>query len=341
MEPQEYADLTVEQLAVMLADVGMHVLKKLKHAEAVRRLQLRLLVDPRHFAILEEVPPGPGRVGAVFARLPARLISEHAGVLSWLPPTTTYEKYDDRGVRMGGYSMQRDDVYTSQLYEMMANPGEFDDLLLTLVPLGTYKPGEVWLGLGLNQMFDDGGAFSMVVPKVVRDAYKHAEFVMATYSAAVKAGETKEAAMAAATAGTLPFEPMWFEDVGRRGHSYPRLVFVMPNGDIWSTPPYGLLHSEPIPLQINGVSVAEYRTLADIFTLMPNDGFGTDVETFLVGLGAKIGRLPYKPKEKYLSLVTNLREIIDRVGLPGIQELFATRAGQKPAYKRAPTPRSF
>jgi len=289
MEASDYDSLSLLDLKALMKMVGLQVPVSIGHAEAVQRLRLRFLVDPYHFGALRTPMMGPGRLEAIFRGLPTRPGDLHDA--KGLPGIET-------------------EVFASQLYQMMADPTSFDDLLLTLVPLGTYKAEDVWMSLIENgTLFPNATAFTPKATPDVKAAYKQAMAIVASYNRAVKQGLSMEEAIAIKTAA-LPFEATWVQDTGLRGQSYARLMFTMPDGSIWSTPPFGLLFDDPVLLMVQGVNIAELITIADVFEMADARG---GIEEILLGRFATFTYLPRKPKDHYLTQCTNLRETVDRL----------------------------
>jgi len=311
METLDFTTVTDAELAEFLTLVGMTVPKKIKREEMILRLKLRILTDPRHEIAMANPIPAVTRVEGVL-----RALNRPFGAI-----------YDAKGLRIarpGEMLPYREPVRASQLYEAMLHPDSFDDTLLTLVPPGTYKVDEVWDSLLPG---DGRHAFSLFVPPDVRAAYKIVQRKMKKYNEAIEEGLDIAAAIATATKGpyvlpkdTPDYEVTWMEDTGRSGTSYDRLMFTLPNGDIWTAPPFGLLYHEPVPLRINGVMLEEFVQILDIYGLRGSDMIDEDsegevIKRALLAEGAVFTHPPRKPKEFYVSMITNLREIIDRVGM--------------------------
>jgi len=326
METLNFAQYTDRELTEMMREAGMVVPRKLGREEMILRLKLRILVDRRHFEALEfERTHGAlGNVKLVLAVLDAQ-------------PGDRYrdkgggDRYNDKGVQIG---FGEGAFPASELYRLMLEPQSFDDLLLTLVPPGTYKVGQVFGGLinAPSARYIDRG-FSLRVPKDVLQAYRKGGWEMVSiFNETIKSGNSVAKAIDNANgmfAGDpLPFEATWVEDVGLSGRDYPRIMMTFPaadaaaiargGGDIWGTPPFGLRSDDPIPLLINGVTMTEYIELMDMFHVRTSDRLDDhhgNVVAFMTELGAVFAKVPHKPKERYLSMITNLREILDRVGM--------------------------
>jgi len=317
METLDFDSLTITELRELMALVHLNVPKTIGRADAILRLKLRLLIDSRHPRALNSPVEGPGRVRAVLQAL----------------RTLEGAQYDTLGVPADSAAEACRGSRASQHYTMMVEPESFDDTLLTLVPQGTYNPHQVWFGLFPEPPFYRSlHAFSLEpVPDVVAAA-KVAFRMMRQYHHELKQGRSVVEAIELVTAAITqpPFEPTWVEDVGLSGTSYARLMVTMPNGDIWSTVPFGLSFPNLVPLRVNDVSMPEYIELMDILKLNWEDdleGLGKrNALDLLLRLGANFYMAPHRTHNHHLARITNLREIIDQHGMQGLQ-LQARAAG--------------
>jgi len=260
METLNFDFLQTAALKGMASNLHMIILRDVDRAELIRRLKIRILADPAHFEAFRRlkgflpISEGVGRLREVVAHLTARVKMNETYDAKGLPSTPAYYPPAINPSYVG--------IRSSKLFELMLNPTSFDDTLLTLVEPNTYEAREIWGSLfempSSREDFDYGFTIHMALGGASRSVGREAITMMDQYVAAIKSGMTAEAAIASIPVPKL-FEATWVEDIGRSGTAYTRLMLTLPNGDVWSTPPFGLRYGvvesydDLIAVQIGGV----------------------------------------------------------------------------------------
>jgi len=304
----DFTTVTDAQLKQLLKDVGTPAPRPFTREAAILRLQMRFLMDPNHFDAVV-----PGAVGSDLIAVFARLNTLPGAIYSNIGKLTNYMQVNGR--------YPSTNVYSSQLYDMMANPTAFDDSLLALVPPGTYSANEVWAGIFAEEVFPVEYAFDIRTLPGVMTAYFAARRAVQTYHRTIKEGGSFE--NATDTKGSPFLDPMWVEDVGLSGTSYVRLMFTMPSrdgtaegGDIWSTPPFGLAETEPVPMLINRVTIPEFGALVQGLNILKHTDRLASSHPGLPGFFKSQGAVFVPNSGTSLSEIANLRELIDQIGIP-------------------------
>jgi len=234
--------LTQEEAITALGRLGRRGVAKLSREAAINQLRICILTRQGY----------PGIRIRRTERTPRAFFDYVIGVFA--DPHTAYTAL---GLPVRNVWKTRSGETVQTLYSLMLHPTAFQDLLLTLVPMMSYRADVILQTL-----------LASAAPEIVvglEDLVRAPPDVLTAFDMLQQMAVDHFAGAAVTIPENPPYTYEWVIDVGRSGTEYPRLMFTMPNGDIWSTGPFGMIAPVPIPLFISGLSMADLRAIAELF----------------------------------------------------------------------------
>jgi len=257
MDHLNFDAIETKDIIDALIQLGRTGVAKLARSDAIQQLRIAILAHPDHFR----------EMGLIQQRRPWTLADlQHA-----------VTRLDRRPINAVGIQTRRRPplIAPFTMMGMLLDPTGFDDTLLTMVPMMTYRTHDIvrsllpprdplFLDIQRNYYYPENE-----VTPAVQEAFDALQNMATIHFAGGVAPVPKNP----------PYTYEWVIDVGRSGTEYPRLMFTMPplpgateGGDVWTTMPFGLRDDHPLALLIGGQSMSDMfivaHSLNDVYFTM-------------------------------------------------------------------------